>query len=157
MDHYKEFLEAQGRGDEAGAAAASQQWDTDFDLEAVPEIPQADLPPQSFKVRTEKELLAVGETVVLHGSHELSAGKLKGRMLQTLCSICLMRKRLQTQSIFLLEKRCFDSTMAVCQYNSVRRCNFLIYCIDNLQPPSGDKCVCLWLHGTPVVLMMTID
>ena len=60
MDHYKEFLEAQGRGDEAGAAAASQQWDSDFDLEAVPEIPQADLPTQPFKVTADQALLAIG-------------------------------------------------------------------------------------------------
>ncbi len=47
MEHYREFLDARGQGEQA---AASEQWDSDFDLEAVPDIPQADLPPQLPKV-----------------------------------------------------------------------------------------------------------
>lgn len=50
MEHYKEFLDTRGQGHMAGMAAASEQWDADFDLEAVPAIPQAELPPQPPKV-----------------------------------------------------------------------------------------------------------
>ena len=51
MEHYKEFAETHGQGDMAAVAAASEQWAADFDLEAVPDIPQADLPPQPTKVQ----------------------------------------------------------------------------------------------------------
>lgn len=47
MDHYKDFLEARGQGEQA---AACEQWDADFDLEALPDIAQAGLPPQPPKV-----------------------------------------------------------------------------------------------------------
>ncbi len=60
MEHYKEFAETHGQGDMA-AVAASEQWAADFDLEAVRDIPQADLPPQPPKVRT------VGVHRSLHG------------------------------------------------------------------------------------------
>ena len=50
MEHYKEFAETHGQGDMAAVAAKSEQWAADFDLEAVPDIPQADLPPQLPKV-----------------------------------------------------------------------------------------------------------
>ena len=62
MEHYKEFAERHGQGDMA-AVAASEQWAADFDLEAVRDIPQADLPPQPpiKKVRT------VGVRRSLHG------------------------------------------------------------------------------------------
>lgn len=50
MDHYKEFLETQGQAELAAVAVASQQWEADFDLEALPDIPQADLPPQPSQV-----------------------------------------------------------------------------------------------------------
>ncbi len=53
MEHYKEFAETHGQGDMAAVAAASEQWAADFDLEAVSDIPQADLPPQPPKVRTD--------------------------------------------------------------------------------------------------------
>ncbi|KAL0021910.1 hypothetical protein WJX79_003012 [Trebouxia sp. C0005] len=46
MEHYKEFVETHEQGDLAAVATASEQWAADFDLEAVPDIPQADLPPQ---------------------------------------------------------------------------------------------------------------
>jgi len=52
MEHYKEFAETHGQGDMAAVAATSEQWAADFDLEAVPDIPQADLPPQPPKVKT---------------------------------------------------------------------------------------------------------
>ncbi len=61
MEHYKEFAETHGQGDMAAVAAASEQWAADFDLEAVSDIPQADLPPQPPKVRTD------GYTETLHG------------------------------------------------------------------------------------------
>lgn len=50
MDHYKEFLEAQGQAELAAVAVTSQQWEAGFDLEALPDIPQADLPPQLSQV-----------------------------------------------------------------------------------------------------------
>ncbi|DBA74293.1 TPA: hypothetical protein ACH3X1_011073 [Trebouxia sp. C0004] len=49
MEHYKEFAERHGQGDMAAVAASSEQWAADFDLEAVPDIPQADLPNQPPK------------------------------------------------------------------------------------------------------------
>lgn len=64
IEHYKEFAEAHGQGDMAAVAAASEQWAADFDLEAVPDIPQADLPPQPPKVKncrgTQKSAWLVG-------------------------------------------------------------------------------------------------
>ena len=50
MDHYKEFLEARGQAELAVVAATSQQWEAGFDIEALPDIPQADLPPQPSQV-----------------------------------------------------------------------------------------------------------
>lgn len=50
MDHYRDFLDTRGQAELAAVAAASQQWDADFDLEAVPDIPQADLPLQPSQV-----------------------------------------------------------------------------------------------------------
>lgn len=50
MDHYKEFLEAQGQAESAAVAVTSQQWEAGFDLEALPDIPEADLPPQPSQV-----------------------------------------------------------------------------------------------------------
>ena len=50
LQHYQDFLQAQGG--EAAVAAPPQQWRADFDIEAVPDIPEADLPPQPPKVRT---------------------------------------------------------------------------------------------------------
>lgn len=50
MDHYREFLEVKGQAELAAVAVASQQWDADFDLEGVPDIPQADLPRQPSQV-----------------------------------------------------------------------------------------------------------
>lgn len=50
MDHYKEFLEAQGQPELAAVAATSQQWEAGFDLEALPDVLQADLPPQPSQV-----------------------------------------------------------------------------------------------------------
>ena len=50
MDHYKEFLEAQGQAELAAVAATRQQWEAGFDLEALPDILQADLPPQPSQV-----------------------------------------------------------------------------------------------------------
>ena len=52
MEHYKEFVETHEQGDLAAVATASEQWAADFDLEAVPDIPQADLPPQLPKVKS---------------------------------------------------------------------------------------------------------
>ncbi len=52
MEHYKEFAETHGQDDMAAVAAASEQWAADFDLEAVPDIPQADMPPQPPKVKS---------------------------------------------------------------------------------------------------------
>ena len=47
LEHYKDFLEARDQGEQA---AGCEQWDADFDLEGLPDIPMADLPPQPSKV-----------------------------------------------------------------------------------------------------------
>lgn len=50
MDHYKEFLETQGQAELAAVAVTRKQWEAGFDLESLPDIPQADLPPQPSQV-----------------------------------------------------------------------------------------------------------
>lgn len=69
MEHYREYLEAQGQAELAAVAVASQQWDADFDLEGVPDIPQADLPPQPSQVCHRSYSAAVQATVNVVLSH----------------------------------------------------------------------------------------
>ena len=69
LNHYMEFLEGQGEDNLGSAATVSMQWDADFDLEAVPDIPQAELPPQPLKVCAQQQLSPQTMTQICIGSN----------------------------------------------------------------------------------------